>query len=453
MKREIISAKQIVDYSNTKSASGFIADATGINSTYIYPTVIKVSDEDAFRLYKANEWLQSCVNRIVNDCCKVRPRVIMKDKNKKMSNAMQNRIALVKEFLANPNNNKESFRDIREKMIRDLLIYGRACLEKVLSPNTRRIIELYASISRSIELMTDEHGTMPDHRTYRQRSLRSGQFTYFDKDEMIFIVDVPTTETSYGLKRIDVLANTVATDILRSMYNSRFFLNGAEASGVISLEGMNKPELLKFRQYWQATHKGAKNAHKIAAVNVPIKYVRMALSNKDIEFSEYGREIRSKIFALYNMQPIIMGVSDPTTGKLNSEQQVQAYKDGALKPILDKESYAYTTEIVGEGFGYSDIMIDFNEVDLADSVTQSKIDAQDLMSAVLTINEVRARRELLPVAWGDTPLTVLPGGGQIDPITGRLIIPSKNPDNSDKKPAKKPKAFYKEFYGIKRKGR
>ncbi len=61
----------------------------------------------------------------------------------------------------------------------------------------------------------------------------------------------------------------------------------------------------------------------------------MAMTNRDLQFSEYGTELRTKIFAAYNIAPI-MGIVDATTGKLNSGQQVELYKDGALRPTFKK---------------------------------------------------------------------------------------------------------------------
>jgi len=429
MNRQIVHGNLVFkDFSVEKGSSGFIADPS-YGGNFIEPSIIKISDSDAFLLYKGNDWTFAVVNRIVSDCVKIRPRVTPIRKDANITPSMQKRIDIITAFLDDPNENKESFRDIREKFIRDLLVIGRGTIEKVY--NGSRLVEVYNVLARTVKVKTDVHGNLPDSSAYVQEDPKSGKKTYFDKEELIFIVLIPSTETLYGLKPLDTLANSVASDILRGTYNSNYFINGGEASGIIGLEGMNKAELKKFRQYWGSTHRGAKNAHKMLIVNTKLNFMRMALSNRDMEFSEYGTELRSKIFAVYNMQPVIMGIVDSTTGKLNSTEQVEAYKDGALKPILDKESYAYTQEIVKHGFGFDDIGISFADVDLSDAVKQAEIDRSDSQAAIITINEIRARRGLSPVKWGDTPLIVLPGGSQVDPDTGRLVPPS---EQGEKKP-------------------
>lgn len=436
---------KVVIADRTKSSSGFIQDMS-INGI-IQPSIVKLEDDDAWSLYKGNEWVFATVDRIVKDCIKANPEVVPADKSSKMSGRLKQRIKEVQNFLENPNTNKESFREIREKTVLNMLIYGRGTIEKVLS-DSRELQEIYALSPKNVKIKADIHGNLPKKDAYVMEPVinktsrintenGTNKDIYFDIDELIFMVLNCNTESMYGVKILDVVANAVATDILRAAFNANFFLNGAETSGILSMEGMEKTRLEKFRSDWRAQFRGYKNSHKLAMVNVPIKYVKMAMTNRDLQFSEYGVELRSKIFAAFGMQPFIMGIVDGTTGKLNSAQQVESYKDGAIRPILNKESFYYTQEIVRMGFKYDDIKITFPTLDLADMQTQAAIDREDIGACVLTVNEVRARKGLPPVKWGDTPLTT-PGGGQIDPNTGKVIPPSAQAGNEPKKEPAKP---------------
>lgn len=409
---------------------------------YIGPAWVTVNDDEAFKLFKANEWLFSVIDRITSDCTQVQPEVVPKDKTAKIEGKLKNRIDAVKAFLDDPNENKESMTEIREKVIRDMLLYGRGAIEKVNYQG--RLREIYSMIARNIRVRVDKNGNLYRYRTYQLKSnqTRSGD-KYFDKDEVIFMVLTPTSRSLYGIKPVDVVATSVATDMLRCTHNSNYFVNGAEASGILGVPGLSRKEMRKFRQWWESKHKGADNAHRVAVVNSKdVKYVQMALSNRDMEFGEYGKEIRNKILAVYKMQPFIMGIVDGTTGKLNSSEQSRVYKTGALKPILTKESHYYTQEIVRDGFGFDDVLITFSSIDLEDEKTQSEIEGNRLEQGVITINEVRQRHGMPKVPWGDTPVTMLPGGGQIDPDTGKLIPPS---GDSSEKQNKSNKELFDEF--------
>jgi HK97 family phage portal protein len=431
-----------------KASRGFITDFSGPGG-YANLQDIRLTDVQAVQFWKHNPWLNSTVDRIVADCTKIAP--VVRVRNNQIPNARQEReIKTVQKLLDNPNDNDESFADIREKVIRDMLIIGRGAMEKIFDESGDRLEELYALVARNLKVRSDDRGNIPMDRAYKMERVQTSSFNqdgtnkgkggteFFNRDEVIFMVYKPVSWSLYGHKPMDTLANTVASDILRATYNSVFFTNNGEASGLLSVKGMSKSELRKLKQYFQARHKGAANAHRTLAVNVPVQWVQMAVTNRDMQFQEYGVELRQKIFAVYSMQPIIMGVLDASTGRLNSEQQTQSYKDGALMPIIRKESYYYSQEICWDGFGFTDLEIVFPDINLLDAKTQSELDTKDTQAAILTINEVRGRRNLPPVKWGDTPVITLPGGGQIDE-NGNLIAPSNQGENGgEKKPEKKP---------------
>jgi HK97 family phage portal protein len=408
-----------------KSIINFMKDSRGSwldvgpKGQGLQPSFVKLSDDDAWKFYRGNDWIFATVNRIVNDCVKAEPQVTPIDISKNPSGRMKERIKIVKDFLRDPNRNKESFMEIRQKIIKDILIYGRACLEKVNS-DSNELQEIYAQNPKFIKVMSDEYGNINFDRAYVLQAQRKDK-TYFSIDEMIFMVLNPISGSHYGVKTMDAIANTVAADILRATFNSQYFVNNAETSGVLSLQEMGAKDLEKFKKMWREEFKGAKNAHKIAVVNVPINWVRMAVTNRDMEFSAYGKELREKIFSAFNVPPFIMGIVE-TAGKLNSEAQIDLYKDGELRPILMKEEFHYTHEICYRGFGFNDIKITFPAINLTDIASQSESDRKDIESGIQTINEVRTRRGMPKVPWGDTPINILPGGGQVDP-SGRMRPP------------------------------
>lgn len=440
MKRSIVTRETFAVNDRAKSSSGFVYDTTLNN--YLVPEYVRLNDEDAWSMYRGNEWVSAVVSRIVDDCTKMTPKIVAKRQDMELKPRHLRIIEGVEDFLSAPNPNKESFTDLREKIIKDMLVVGRGVMEKIFTG--RVLSELCALKASTVDVKADIHGTIPNKNAYVQTS-KEGKETWFDKNEIIWAIFRQVSGSYYGEKPLDALANAVASDILRATYNSNFFINGAEAGGIISLEGMGKTELEKFKQYYRDNHKGVRNAHKMLAVNVPVKMIKTAVTNRDLEFTEYGKELRQKIFAVYHMQPFVMGVVDANTGKLNSTEQNQVYKDGALKPILQKEAEVYTKEILENGFGVTDLMFAFEGIDLADTAKQAEIDRNDINAGILTINEVRKRRGLQPVPWGNTPVSILPGGAQVDPETGQLIPPSEQGNNgkdskpSTKKPVKKPK--------------
>jgi len=432
----------------TKEASGFIEDI--IFGDILTSAFERISDQDAFDLYKSNEWVGNTVNRIVRDCVKNEPVVVPIRKTNKVSKRQEGRIRKVQDFLWNPNKGKESFKEIREKLIRDELIYGRGGIEKVVDKDSRKLLEIYSVSGKDIRVMADKKGNLPPTKTYRltkhpfSNSKTDNENTiWFDFDELIFVVLNPISRSLYGIKILDNIAFAVGVDILRSNYNGNFFVNGAEASGIISVPDLNKRAFRAFTSKWKTGHKGAAKSHRLAFTNSQVKFERMSLSNRDMEFGEYGKELRDKIFSGYGMQPVVMGIVDSTTGKLNSKEQINLYKEGGLRPVLEKEAYYYTLEILHMGFNMRDLKVTFPSIELADIETQTGIETQRLTAGTTYINEVRANHNEPPVDWGDRPVVLQPGGGQVNP-GGTLVPPS-----GSKKPQKELDLFIKYFDSLK----
>jgi HK97 family phage portal protein len=431
--QRIVSENTILDKIHMKNSNAYIMDYK--NSESLEPALVRLTDEQAWILYERNDRVSSVVNRVVDDCCKAQPKIVPKDITKKVQGRLADRIKEIYAFLENPNSNKESFNDIRQKSIRDMLVFGRGTIEKILN-RSRKLVEINAICPKDIRVNADDHGNQPRREAYVQ-SVPGKKKVFFDLDELIFMVLIPVSGTFYGIKVLDSVSPKIAAEILRNTYNARFFINGAEASGIFSLEGMSAKEIKEFSARWKAEFKGAKNSHKIAFVNVPSGFTKMGVNNKDMEFSEYGKELATSIFAAFHVPPFVMGFVDETTGKLNSKQQYDLYKDGALRPVLTKEAFYYTSEIIEKGFGFTDIAMTFPAIDEIDKETQLKLDTEDVVNGIRTINEVRSSRGLPEVPWGNTPLSILPGGGQVDPTTGRLIPPSGPSKKPEKKPSKK----------------
>ena len=431
----------VLTNTTVKQSNAFIEDVRS-QSNFLQNSFLKLSSLDAFRLYQFNEWVFACINRIARDCVKVKPRIVPMNESDEIRPATQRRIDMIKEFFAHPNDNKETFRAMRLKFIKDLQIFGHGAFEKVNDPiqmngnGMRQLLEIHNLQAANMEVNADQNGNLSEFNTYKLRIgnlLSSHKFDpiMFDKDEVIFQVLEPVVGSLYGLKPMDTLANSVASDILRAAYNGNFFVNGSEASGILSIEDGKRQDAKKVEEAWRHKFRGANNAHKMAVLNKKATWVRMALTNQDLQFAEYGIELRDKIFAVFNMQSSIFGLSSTSPGQIKNKQEaIDCYKEGAIKPILEMEANAYTREIIQDGFGFNDVRVSFDEIDKLDLEKQASIDKTDLDSAVITINEVRKKRGMPPVKWGDTPVIVVPGGGQIDPNSGKLIPPSAQPGAS-----------------------
>ena len=103
------------------------------------------------------------------------------------------------------------------------------------------------------------------------------------------------------------------TDYSASRYNKRFFDNGANPDGVVSVDKDKEitiEELRKLKRLWNQNHQGTENAHRTAFLLGGMTYSRMSMSQKDAEFIQ-GREFsRSAILSVFGVPKFVAGYGD-----------------------------------------------------------------------------------------------------------------------------------------------
>jgi phage portal protein BeeE len=150
----------------------------------------------------------------------------------------------------------------------------------------------------------------------------------------------------------------------------------------------------------------------------------MNMTNRDMQFLEYQKWLLTKIMTVYGMQPIVLGVIDPTTGKLNSAEQMEAYRNETVKPLLELECYQLTKVLVQQGFGYDDVMITYDSLDSRDEISDAGIATSLVQGGILTPNEARKMYFQLPPIEGADSLVQ---GGMGMGVEG---VPGINPFNA-----------------------
>lgn len=385
---------------------------------------------EMYEFYKKNEWVRACVDLIVGTCAKVKIKVTPVKEEETISSETKTHIEEVEKLLNNPNQKDESFEMIRRKVLKDILIYDAGAIEVVY--DGEKPAELYDLPGDRIRISVDEHGYYNEQAFYLIPRTKEGTVwekknaVPFSQEEVIYFMRNPRAGSVYGLSPIESLVNSIESDLNASEYNSNFFLNNAEPSGIINLKGIPKTELTRFKEQWKQDLKTYKNAHKIFITNIEkgIEWEKMSESAQDMQFMEYQKWLVQKILTVYQVKPFVLGLIDETTGKLNSFEQWQAFKASAIDPLLSLEAYLYTTKIVNAGFGYDDIKIEFEAIDVRDEAAIVEKSVKLVTSAIMTINEVRKKYfNLSEVDWGNQPYAPVapPINASIVPVTTKSI--------------------------------
>lgn len=395
-----------------------------------------------YEFYRKNEWVRSCVDLIVGTCAKTKIKVVPVKTEDSIPTETQKHIDEVEALLNNPNKRDESFEMLRRKILKDILIYDAGALEIVY--NGEKPSELCDLPGDRMRISIDENGYYNEEAFYLIPKLKPGETWKktnaipFSQEEVIYFMQNPRAGGVYGLSPIESLVNSIEADLNAGEYNANFFLNNAEPSGIINLKGLPKAELTRFKNFWKQDLKTYKNAHKIFITNIEkgIEWLKTSENAKDMQFMEYQKWLLQKILTVYRVKPFVLGIIDETTGKLNSAEQWMAFKESAIDPLLSMESYLYTTKLINAGFGYDDVKIEFESIDIRDENAEAERAVKLVTSGIMTINEVRKKLYgLNEVDWGNQPfVSNAPIQSSIIPVTTKSFsenIESSNGENVD----------------------
>ena len=204
------------------------------------------------------------------------------------------------------------------------------------------------------------------------------------------------------------------------MLNSELFANDATPRLAVMFQNVSLERLEEYQKYWDRHLKG--KPHRPILISTgegegSVKIDKVGLAPNEMSFKQYSQWMLEQIMSVFNMQPLVLGMVTPNTGKLNSERQQAQFEKDALVPQLNTFAYHFNSELIWSqpnpmmghqgGFGFKDIYVDWGIEPELDQDEQWEIDKQMLSEGVITINYVREKRlGLKPVSWGNIPLKV-----------------------------------------------
>ncbi|MFQ5531120.1 MAG: hypothetical protein ACE5ES_00735, partial [Candidatus Nanoarchaeia archaeon] len=125
---------------------------------------------------------------------------------------------------------------------------------------------------------------------------------------------------------------------------------------------------------------------------------KLSAAAKDMEYRNLLESVFESAMSVSQTPPIMMAKAGGSQGETNrQEMNAFAAEVNGLQAITE-ESFA---EAIFNVYGYSDIYMKLNQ--WVDKRQQAAIDRSDMNAGIVTINEVRAKRDLPAVEWGDVP--------------------------------------------------
>jgi PBSX family phage portal protein len=217
----------------------------------------------------------------------------------------------------------------------------------------------------------------------------------------------------YGIPDVIAAQTALAGNEFSGRYNLDYFENKAVPRYIITVKGAKlSPESeRKLLEFFQVGLKG-KN-HRSLYVPLPadtpdskveFKMEPIEAGTQEGSFNKYRLANRDEILLAHRVPINKIGVPEGVS-LANARDADKTFKEQVCRPAqmkLEKK----LNKIIEEKTDA--LVLKFNELTLTDEDTQSKIDERYLRMQVITPNEVRIRKGMIPIDGGDTMVELKP---------------------------------------------
>jgi PBSX family phage portal protein len=239
-------------------------------------------------------------------------------------------------------------------------------------------------------------------------------YSEFDRpNEVIHLKKYTPMNNYYGIPDIIAAQTALAGNEFSGRYNLDYFENKAVPRYIITVKGAKlSPESeRKLLEFFQVGLKG-KN-HRSLYVPLPadtsdskveFKMEPIEAGTQEGSFNKYRLANRDEILLAHRVPINKIGVPEGVS-LANARDADKTFKEQVCRPAqmrLEKKLNRIIEEKTDA------LLIKFNELTLTDEDTQSKIDERYLRMQVITPNEVRIRRGMIPLDGGDKVIELKP---------------------------------------------
>ena len=225
-------------------------------------------------------------------------------------------------------------------------------------------------------------------------------------NEVIHIKKYTPTNYYYGIPDVIPAANAIAGDQFASQFNIDYFENKAVPRYIITVKGakLNPDSERKLLEFFQTGLKGSN--HRTLYIPLPadegnakveFKMEPVEAGVQDSSFHKYREDNKIEILMAHRV-PLTKVSILPGVSLANARDADKTFREQVTRPQQD-ELESKVNKLISE---FTDVFVlKFNELTLTDEDTQSKIDERYLRMQVITPNDVRIRKSMIPLDGGD----------------------------------------------------
>jgi hypothetical protein len=316
------------------------------------PEVYSLSATAIQNLYINNSWIRKYVNSIIRGCLQYKLQAVLADPEAKNQKGLQEQLLEINNLL-NYSNPSEVFSDVREKYLKDFLLFGNGALE--ISPRKgAEVKELYAAPGYLLRAKYDEAGNMDPKQAYFFVDPENNEV---DTDVPYRIVDIvhfkldQLSDRFYGISPISSIYSEITADqrCQRDMSRGDFGV----PHQLLTFPKQTKSFIDKVMGSIQTLLTG-RGGNKVIAVNVDgVESVKLSEKNYEDEFNFQKWLVQRH--NVYGIPPFKLGfVSE--VGSMSSKEQREEFSQ-LVETFVTYECEKLTLILCKSRLGYEGIKV------------------------------------------------------------------------------------------------
>lgn len=312
------------------------------------PSIVRGIDRLPFptlrRVYRKSSTVRACVDAIVREVCSLTWDVRPKKDSTASSPEIERQVQTVTAFFDNPNYDQESFRQLLTKMVEDLLVLDAGVIEKVWSIDKQKLLEIVARDGAEFVPIVDRKGYLLG---YEQRpEYMMEDIIPFGRDEIVYLMLFPQTDSIFGLPIIESIIDEVATLLHAINFIGTSFTDDEIPPGILSLGPIGKEAYERFKRDVREK-RGVKKERQLRVVygSDKVQWVDLKRANREMQTAELLTRIERIVYRNFGITPVEMGQTEKVP-RASAEVQLQVSEDRMISPIINAINFVFNQDIV-----------------------------------------------------------------------------------------------------------
>jgi hypothetical protein len=170
----------------------------------------------------------------------------------------------------------------------------------------------------------------------------------------------------------------------------------------MGLEGLNTTEFESFKAWWDQNQKNKK--YQRAMINVPVKWVPLVSSFKDLEFLDSQKWFAELVYRTFKVPHVGMGTAMREAKGAINEEDLKFMRE-TIRPKLMLIEQALNQQLIPDFYPKGMIPDCYFHYDMIDTLQEQgelEIWVKKWDYGAATVNEYRRSKTLTPLKWGDS---------------------------------------------------